>query len=64
MIELLNCKFHLARSYLLNCFKNIADKYAVPFMLNTLDGREILAREKLFSDAGFRRVGHKYGYGL
>ena len=49
---------------LLNGFKKIADKNAVPCMLNTLDGREILAREKLFSDAGFRRVGHKYGYGL
>ncbi len=49
---------------LLNGFKKIADKNAVPCMLNTLDGREIPAREKLFSDAGFRRVGHKYGYGL
>ena len=49
---------------LLEGFINIADKNLVPCMLNTLDGREIPAREKLFSDVGFRRVGHKYGYGF
>ena len=49
---------------LLNGFKKIADKNLVPCMLNTLDGRDIPLREKLFSDCGFRKVGFKHGYGL
>ena len=49
---------------LLKGFKKIADKNLVPCMLNTLDGRDIPLREKLFSDCGFRKVGFKHGYGL
>ena len=49
---------------LLEGFKKIADKNLVPCMLNTLDGRDIPLREKLFSDCGFRKVGFKHGYGL
>ena len=49
---------------LLNGFKKIADKKAIPCMLNTLDGRDIPLREKLFNDLGFRKVGFKHGYGL
>ena len=44
--------------------EEIADGPAYLYVMGELDGREIPAREKLFSDAGFRRVGHKYGYGL
>jgi len=51
-------------SMLLKAFKGIADKKMIPCILNTLDGKEIPAREKLFADHDFRRVGFKYGYGL
>ena len=51
-------------SMLLKAFKALADQNNMPCLLNTLDGKEIPAREKLFADHDFRRVGFKYGYGL
>ena len=51
-------------SMLLNAFKAIADKKLMACMLNTLDGKEIPARDKLFAEHDFRRVGFKYGYGV
>jgi len=51
-------------SMLLKAFKSLAEKRLMPCMLNTLDGKEIPAREKLFADHGFRRVGYKYGCGI
>jgi hypothetical protein len=51
-------------SLLLKAFKNIADKRGMACMLNTLDGKEIPARDKLFAEHDFRRVGLKYGYGF
>lgn len=51
-------------SMLLNAFKAIADKRLMACMLNTLDGKEIPARDKLFAEHDFRRVGFKYGYGV
>ena len=51
-------------SLLLKAFKNIADKRNMACMLNTLDGKEIPARDKLFAEHNFRRVGLKYGYGF
>ena len=51
-------------SMLLKAFKAIADKKLMACMLNTLDGRDIPARDKLFANHDFRRVGFKYGYGV
>ena len=50
--------------YGVEAFKAIADKKLMACMLNTLDGRDIPARDKLFADHDFRRVGFKYGYGV
>jgi len=51
-------------SLLLKEFKNIADKKGLACMLNTLDGKELPARDKLFAEHDFRRVGFRYGYGV
>jgi len=51
-------------SMLLQGFKNVANKRNMACMLNTLDGKEIPARDKLFAEHDFRRVGFKYGYGV
>ena len=51
-------------SMLLKSFKALADQNNMPCLLNTLDGKEIPVRDKLFADHDFRRVGFKYGYGL
>mgnify|MGYP003135156089 FL=1 len=49
---------------LLTEFKKIADKKMIPCLLNTLDGKEIQKREKLFKENDFRKLGFTYGYAL
>ena len=45
-------------------FKKIADKKMIPCLLNTLDGKEIEKREKLFNENNFKKLGYTYGYAL
>ena len=49
---------------LLDEFKKIADKKMIPCLLNTLDGKKIGKREKLFEKNNFRKLGYTYGYAL